>query len=227
MNQPLKILALLAAGFVLTHHEARAWSSPASRTYYHQIRESESIVEEYRFDFGRLPDPTNCWKILAVKYPDTANGRSPFVDNWGRELVYRAPGLHGEFDIYSVGEDGIDDKGGKDDVSSWLGVNDGYHWKEYWPRGRLAILVFVALGVVTLLARRVLRSPLLVPLAGLFMSFGVALGCYWLRHPGIIPFHNGPLTIAIVASGLAFLGFLVTLGVVAWRRRRLKQSCPA
>jgi general secretion pathway protein G len=41
-------------------------------------------------------------------------------DPWGREFLYRAPGEHGDFDLYSLGGDGSDGGDGEDrDISSW------------------------------------------------------------------------------------------------------------
>ena len=41
-------------------------------------------------------------------------------DPWGREYIYLSPGLHGDYDIVSLGPDGILGGEGKDaDIESW------------------------------------------------------------------------------------------------------------
>jgi len=38
-------------------------------------------------------------------------------DPWGRAYAYRCPGSHGDYDLFSVGPDGIE--GNEDDACSW------------------------------------------------------------------------------------------------------------
>jgi general secretion pathway protein G len=85
----------------------------------------EQALKAFMFDMGRFPitsegldalihDPTgsNAWtgpylsKMTAVP-----------MDPWGRSYQYRCPGKHGDFDIISLGPDGIE--GTDDDVSNW------------------------------------------------------------------------------------------------------------
>ena len=41
-------------------------------------------------------------------------------DAWGKEFIYKAPGEHGDFDLYSLGADGAEGGEGEDrDVTSW------------------------------------------------------------------------------------------------------------
>jgi Type II secretion system (T2SS), protein G len=167
---------LLATVLLLFPHRADAWSSTASKTY-HKVKIAALAVEEYRQDSGKLPDARNCWETLRKNSTWISPEQSdPFLDYWKRELVYRAPGLHGEFDIYSVGEDGMDDQGEKDDISGWNGVNEGYYWKNSWPLGRFTIIASCVLGIVIFCARRRIPRYLGKPVAGLVISAGVALG---------------------------------------------------
>ena len=112
-------------------------------------------------------------------------------------------------DFYSVGPDGIDDQGMLDDVSSWEGVNDGFHWKRNWPKGRLAIVVGVALGLVCLVSIGPLISwRIAFPTAGCVVCSCAVLGCHWLKHPGVVSYRNSPLSIAML---LATVGLLFAL----------------
>ena len=41
-------------------------------------------------------------------------------DPWGRPYLYKAPGQHGEFDVYSLGADGAEGGSGEAaDVGNW------------------------------------------------------------------------------------------------------------
>src|SRR5262245_11221248 len=92
---------------------AGAWSSSASWTQM-EIKQVFYAIELYRDEVGKYPEPVRYWVQLqeaAVTYLGHTN--SAPVDNWGHPLVYRYPGKHGSFDLYSVGPDGIDHDGGR------------------------------------------------------------------------------------------------------------------
>ena len=57
----------------------------------------------------------------AAATPDeVVPDRRSLKDPWGREYVYRYPGEHGDFDIYSYGADGQPGGEGKNaDINSW------------------------------------------------------------------------------------------------------------
>ncbi len=178
-------------------------------------------VEEYRQDSGKLPAARNCWESIRNGNPSIfAEQPDAFLDDWKRELVYRNPGLHGEYDIYSLGADGIDDQGEKDDISNWGGVNEGYHWKEFWPLGRFAIMASCVLGILIFFGRGKIPRYLGGPLAGLVITAGAALGCFWLLHPGRFPDRNGPLSLVIAAAGILSIVFLTRI----WRNFRYFRS---
>jgi general secretion pathway protein G len=58
---------------------------------------------------------------------DVKNWNGPYlkkadgiIDPWGRPYLYRFPGEHGEFDLYTLGADGQEGGEGEDeDVTSW------------------------------------------------------------------------------------------------------------
>ncbi|MES2920483.1 MAG: type II secretion system protein GspG [Verrucomicrobiota bacterium] len=200
---------LLVVVLVLFPHPADAWSSRASKTYY-KVKHAEGMVEEYRQNSGKLSDGQNRWdsirKHTQLVFPEQPD---PFLDNWKQDLVYRAPGLHGEFDVYSIGADGIDNQGGKDDISNWNGVNEGYYWKGSWPLGRFTIIASSVLGIFIFCAMSKIPRHLGRPIAGLVITAGVTSGSFCLLHPGIIPSRNVPLSLIITASGFLSLVFLI------------------
>ena len=88
-----------------------------------QIDRISMAVESYYLDTGMTPESLE----QLVNEPSDAQGwNGPYVkasslkDPWGREYVYRHPGDHGDFDIWSNGADG--QPGGEDnnkDINSW------------------------------------------------------------------------------------------------------------
>jgi general secretion pathway protein G len=87
-----------------------------------QIKEFEGALQLFSFDVGRFPTSAEGLESL-IRNPGTDSWRGPYLskelpkDPWGRLYAYRSPGMHGEFDIYSMGADGVD--GGDDDICSW------------------------------------------------------------------------------------------------------------
>jgi general secretion pathway protein G len=91
-----------------------------------QIDQLEGALGMFRFDVGRYPTTAEGLSALNQN-PGLQNWTGPYLDKenlpkdpWGRDYIYRAPGQHGEFDLYSLGADGLE--GGEDDnadVTSW------------------------------------------------------------------------------------------------------------
>src|SRR5678815_6173878 len=129
---------------------AGAWSSKASHTF-HDIESLALALEMYHMDLGKYPDPHDYWLTLQRTNMWYFPEAGPLRDRWGQPLVYRVPGTHGAFDLYSVGPDGIDNNGERDDVSSWAEVNDGFHWERTWPLGRLILRLGVGLALASCL----------------------------------------------------------------------------
>lgn len=91
-----------------------------------QIDQLEGALGLYRFDVGRYPTTSEGLRAL-VSDPGVQNWSGPYLDKqtlpkdpWGREYEYRSPGQYGDFDLYSLGADGVE--GGDDDnadITSW------------------------------------------------------------------------------------------------------------
>ena len=91
-----------------------------------QISEFETVLDLFRLDVGRYPTAAEGFQVLRVNTGGIRNWDGPYLakdvplDPWGRPYVYLYPGMHGDFDIVSLGADGQD--GGEDgdlDVVSW------------------------------------------------------------------------------------------------------------
>ena len=74
-----------------------------------QVEMLSSGVLSFKLDLGRYP--TTLDELLKSADP---KWRGPYLskqtlpkDPWDRDYVYKAPGEHGAFDLYSLGADGI------------------------------------------------------------------------------------------------------------------------
>jgi general secretion pathway protein G len=89
-----------------------------------QIEALSTGIDLYRLEVGKLPESLDA---LIEKPSGVDRWNGPYLrksvvpkDPWGREFLYRAPGEHGDFDLYSLGADGADGGDGEDrDISSW------------------------------------------------------------------------------------------------------------
>lgn len=179
-------------------------------------------IEQFHQEHGRYPEPATLHQeLVEAEIWPTDEISTVFVDHWDHEIIYRVPGKHGAFDLHSVGVDGIDTEGAQDDISNWAGVNDGYHWKEHWPYGRFAVATGVALALGLLVAGRRFHWPVALPISGIALCSGVALGSILLRHPGVVPDRNIPLGIAVVAAVLGMVAFTLRLCFALRRNKRI------
>ena len=87
-----------------------------------QIKELESALQVFSFEVGRYPTTAEGLDAL-VRNPGIESWKGPYLakevpkDQWGKPYVYRCPGMHGAYDLYSFGPDGVE--GTDDDVCSW------------------------------------------------------------------------------------------------------------
>ena len=120
----LSILALVIVPRVIDRpDQARAARAQTD------IASISSAVKLFRLDNFRYPTTEQGLQALVTK-PTSApvpenwakNGymdRLP-IDPWGREYQYLQPGVHGEFDIFTYGADGVAGGSGADaDIGSW------------------------------------------------------------------------------------------------------------
>jgi general secretion pathway protein G len=88
-----------------------------------QIKELEGALQLFSFDMGRYPTTSEGLDSLVHNPGNVESWRGPYLakdlpkDPWGKPYIYRCPGQHGDFDIFSNGPDGVE--GGEDDVTSW------------------------------------------------------------------------------------------------------------
>lgn len=90
-----------------------------------QIGMFGTALDAYRLDVGTYPPAQEGLEgLLKNNGHDTWDG--PYLskelpkDPWGRPYVYRAPGEHGDYDLYSLGADGQEGGDGVNaDIVSW------------------------------------------------------------------------------------------------------------
>ena len=91
-----------------------------------QIEAIVKGLEQFRIDAGRYPSADQGLAALMVAPAGEAKWAGPYMakalpqDPWGRPYLYRVPGQHGDFDVFSFGRDAQPGGQGDDaDVGSW------------------------------------------------------------------------------------------------------------
>ena len=117
----LVILGLLAA--VVVPNLVKRLSEGKVQIAKIQLKELEGALQLFSFDVGRYPTSAEGLDAL-IHNPGIDAWKSPYLskselpkDPWEKPYIYRCPGEHGEYDLLSVGPDGVE--GGDDDVVSW------------------------------------------------------------------------------------------------------------
>jgi len=92
-----------------------------------QIENLAGALDLFRLDVGRYPTQTEGLEAL-VEHPSGLNSwNGPYLkqksipaDPWARAYVYKIPGDHGDYDLYSLGADGAPGGTGENqDVTNW------------------------------------------------------------------------------------------------------------
>jgi general secretion pathway protein G len=91
-----------------------------------QIESLGQALDQYRLDVGRYPNTEQGLGSLRAAPQNVAAWRGPYLkrdlpnDPWGNPYQYKAPGQHGEYDLFSLGSDGQPGgEGDAADVTSW------------------------------------------------------------------------------------------------------------
>ncbi len=92
-----------------------------------QIERLSGVLDLYRLQVGRYPSDDEGLNALMEAPADAPNWDGPYlkkadslIDPWGRPYIYRFPGQHGDYDLYTLGAD--DQEGGEgenQDLTSW------------------------------------------------------------------------------------------------------------
>ena len=85
-----------------------------------------AALDSFRLDYGRYPTTDEGLNALREKPEELEDWSGPILpkpvplDPWGKPYIYRCPGEHGEYDLFSYGRDGEEGGEGIDkDIVSW------------------------------------------------------------------------------------------------------------
>lgn len=91
-----------------------------------QIGEFGTVLDTFRLEVGRYPTTTEGLAALQVKPAGVENWDGPYMakeippDPWGHPYRYIQPGQHGDYDLVSLGGDGVEGgEGNAADIVSW------------------------------------------------------------------------------------------------------------
>lgn len=125
----LVVLGILAAiGLIAVPAYINHLSKSRIRTAEIQIDRLGAILDAYLLDVGRYPTGQEGLESLVSAPPGVDRWAGPYLKNrealtdpWGNPYVYRSPGQHGKYDLYSLGPDGTEGGDGEDaaDITSW------------------------------------------------------------------------------------------------------------
>src|SRR5215472_2467198 len=118
----LGLLTLIATPFVLRYLDNAKVSTAKT-----EIANISAGLDLFKIDVGRYPTTEEGLDALMKPPAGVDNWNGPYIrklaglkDPWGRPYLYRSPGEHGEFDIYSYGAKGeASASGDKPQVANW------------------------------------------------------------------------------------------------------------
>lgn len=91
-----------------------------------QIDSFEKALDQYRLDVGRYPSTEDGLAALTAQPGGVSKWTGPYLkkgippDPWGNAYIYKSPGQHGEFDLFSYGKDGaVGGEGDAADITNW------------------------------------------------------------------------------------------------------------
>lgn len=121
----LVIIGLLAS--VATPPVIRYLGKAKTDTAKIQIQALSAAVDMFRLDNDRYPSTEEGLQALVAKPGNAERWNGPYVkkdsslsDPWGQRYQYRAPGEHGDFDLFTLGADKAQGGTGENaDVGNW------------------------------------------------------------------------------------------------------------
>ncbi len=106
--------------------------------YFEQIGKSENKIakaqidalgkalDQYRIDTGRYPSSEQGLSALYKKPGNESKWSGPYLkknipnDPWDKPYIFKSPGEHGDYDLYSLGKDGqLGGEKESEDVVNW------------------------------------------------------------------------------------------------------------
>ena len=91
-----------------------------------QIDSLGKALDQYRLDTGHYPTTEQGLNALVTKPANENKWEGPYLtkavptDPWGRPYLYKNPGEHGDYDLFSYGKDGqVGGSGDAADIVNW------------------------------------------------------------------------------------------------------------
>jgi len=92
-----------------------------------EVANLSASLDLFKYDIGRYPTTQEGLPALLKSPPALESWNGPYIkkatafnDPWGHPYLYRSPGQHGDFDLYSFGPDGEKaTTGDKPPVANW------------------------------------------------------------------------------------------------------------
>src|SRR3989338_6990182 len=116
------LAALVGPRFLRQEEKAKVKATQA------QIELLGTALDTLRLDVGRYPTTQEGLNALRRQPGDAQKWDGPYLkkevplDPWGRAYIYRSPGEHGPYDLFSYGADWVPGgEGDNRDVTSWEG----------------------------------------------------------------------------------------------------------
>jgi general secretion pathway protein G len=121
----MAILAMLAG--LVGPKVMNALGESKSKTARVQLEELSAALDIYRLDTGNYPQSHQGLRALVESVDGVDNWNGPYLkktrlpkDPWGADYIYRFPGEHSDYDLYSLGADGAEGGDGEaKDVKAW------------------------------------------------------------------------------------------------------------
>lgn len=121
----LLILAMLAS--IAAPQVLKYLSKAKGQTAKVQIDALSAGLDFYHVDLGHFPTQEQGLQALVQRPENEAKWDGPYVkknsslvDPWGRPYLYKIPGQHGIYDLYTLGADGKEGGDGEDqDIGTW------------------------------------------------------------------------------------------------------------
>ncbi|MDH4285894.1 MAG: type II secretion system major pseudopilin GspG [Gallionella sp.] len=115
----------LLAGYVAPRYFSQVGKSEV-KVALAQIDAFGKALDQFRLDTGHYPAMDAGLAALVTRPANEAKWDGPYLkkavptDPWGKPYVYRYPGEHGEYDLYTYGKDGQPGGDGENaDATSW------------------------------------------------------------------------------------------------------------
>jgi general secretion pathway protein G len=124
----LVVLAILALVVALVTPQVLKYLGRAKTDAAHiQIENLSGALDLFKLDVQRYPSQQEGLQALVEQPPGLTSWNGPYLkqkkiplDPWNRPYFYRIPGEHGEFDLYTLGADGVPGGTGENqDVTNW------------------------------------------------------------------------------------------------------------